>query len=63
MMELTYNRKIDKVPDGWCGGNLALVDTGILTLGISYPQGPLLGVRRVHGFEALIRGVRVPTDC
>lgn len=50
------------MPDGRGGGDLTLVDTGILALGVSYPQGPLLGVGRVHGFEALIRGVRVPTD-
>lgn len=44
------------------GGYLALVNTGILLLWISYPQRPFFRVRRVHRLETLVARVGVSTD-
>lgn len=58
---LTHNAQENRVANGWSSRDLALVDARILALGIAYAQGPVLGMRRVHRLEALIRRVRVAT--
>lgn len=45
--------------DRWCGGDLALVDTGVVALRVEDLERPVLGVRRVNGREALVARVRV----
>ena len=53
--------------DGWCGGYLALVDTGILSLRITYSKDPLIRTFFPAGYvqrvETLIARISVTTNC
>lgn len=60
---LTDHGEINGMPNWRGGGYLALVNTGVLFLRVSYPQCPFFCVRDVHGLEALIACVGVTTDC
>jgi len=57
---LTYYVEVYEVSDGGRGADLALVDAGVLALGVLDAQNPVLGVRRVDRLEALVACVSVP---
>lgn len=60
---LTEYGEMNPMADRWGGRYLALVDTGILFLRISYSQNPFFRVKRVQRLETLIARVSVATDC
>lgn len=49
--------------DGWSGGYLALVDTGVFSLGISYSENPFFCVIFVQRLETLIARISIMTNC
>ena len=58
-MFLTDDGEEEGVAHGRRGGDLALVEARVLALRVPDAQRPVLGVRRVHRLEALVRRVRV----
>jgi len=60
---LTNYSQTNRMTNGWSRGYLALVDTRILSLRISYSENPFFCMEYVHRLETLITRVSISADC